>query len=123
MRLLVLNCYSRNALAVINGLDTNYELWGGATANHNYFICNPDSWFRSPRLHRIVRYGNPSENSESWAQEIATICRLNDIAGIIPTGTTTTNALSKHKEEIERQSSAKCAVEAYNLLGQATDKW
>ena len=123
MRLLILNCYSRNALAVINALDRGYELWGGASANDNYFICNPDRWFRSPRLDRIVRYADPSKDAEAWAEEIAALCRAHDIDGVIATGTTTTNALSKYKAKIEGNTAVKCAVEDYDLLGRATDKW
>lgn len=123
MRLLILNCYSRNALAVINPLGRNYQLWGGASVNDHYLICNPDRWFRSPRLDRVVRYSDPNKDAAAWAGEIAELCQMNEISGIIPTGTTTTNALSKYKEVIESHSTAKCAVEDYALLSRATDKW
>jgi glutathione synthase/RimK-type ligase-like ATP-grasp enzyme len=123
MKLLILNCYSRNALAVINGLDKSFELWGGANRKEKFFVTNPDRLFKSPRLKGVIRYSDPAQNGEAWARELIERCREIPFDGIIPTGTTTTNALSQFKPLIEANTSAKCLVEEFDLLRRVNDKW
>ena len=121
MRIIVLNCYSRNSLAVINSLDPNYEIIGGA-AKKRLFI-NPDRFFRSPRLSLIFRYTDPNKDPEKFKQDIIDACNLYKADAIIPTGTTTTNLLSYFKKDIAAATKTKLIVEDYHRLSELTDKW
>ena len=122
-KVLVLNCYSRNSLAVINGLDSNVRLIGGSAKRKNFLWLDPSRLFKSRRLEKVVRYADPAVDEQGFVHDLCEICREESVQGIIPTGTTATNILSKLKGQIEEGANVKCAVEDYEKLSQATDKW
>lgn len=123
MKILVLNCYSRNSLAVINNLDPGYEIIGGEAKKKNYLFFNPEKFFRSKRLREIFRYTDPQVTPESFKNDIIRACEIYKLDAIIPTGTTTTNYLSYYKHEINKFTDTKLLVEDYSILSQLTDKW
>lgn len=121
--LLVLNCYSRNSLALINTLGRRYDLIGGDCKKGKYFLLNPDRRFKSAKVREIFRYTDPNRDAQAFRDDLVAACRRYEATGVIGSGTTITNELSKHKEEIERLSGAKVAVDSYSRLEQLTDKW
>jgi carbamoylphosphate synthase large subunit len=123
MRILILNCYSRNSLAVINSLDPHYELIGGTSKKEKYLFCNPDRFFKSKRLKKIFRYTDPRVDPEGFKKDIINACKLYKPDAVIPTGTTVTNSLSYYKNEINKHTDAKLLVEDYSTLSQLADKW
>ena len=123
MKILVLNCYSRNSLAVINSLDPNYELIGGTSKNEGYLFFKPDRFFKSKRLTEIFRYFDPKTDPEGFKNDIINACKHYKPDAIIPTGTTITNHLSFFKNEINKHTNAKLLVEDYSTLSQLADKW
>lgn len=123
MNVLVLNCYSRNALAVINGLGSSFNIIGAADRPAKAPIINPDKLFHSPLLAHIERHTPASMDEHQFIDDIAGICQRHDIQAIIPTGTTSTNALSRCKTAIEQASGAIATVEDYAMLHRVTDKW
>lgn len=122
MRVLVLNCYSRNALAVINAVDPDIELVGGAAhSRQKYFLT--ERFFKSRRLTKIVRYASPQSSSEDFKEDLILIAKRDGIDLILPTGTDTTNELSRHKKEIEKSGTVVVAVEDFDKLDILCDKW
>ena len=121
MKVIVLNCYSRNALAIINNLDPAYEIIGGALKKHKKL--NNDKIFKSKRLSAIFRYANPLKNPEEFKEDIIQACKFYKPHAVIPTGTLTTNYLSLYKQDIQKHTDTKLLVENYEVLSQLTDKW
>jgi len=123
MIILILNCYSRNSLAVLNSLDSSYELIGGASKKEAYLFCKPDGLFKATRLKTIFRYTDPRMDPEAFKNDIIHACELYKPNAVIPTGTTITNYLSYYKTQINQHTDAKLLVEDYAILSQLTDKW
>ncbi len=123
MRLLVLNCYSRNSLAIVKALDPSIEIFGGAVERDSYLLCRPDRFFRHRRIKSIVRHRSPSDDFEGFKSDIIEICRRLEIDGVMASGTVITNSLSMAKHDIEAATGAKALVEDYKKLEMLTDKW
>tara|TARA_B100000989_G_scaffold298818_1_gene290191 strand:- start:29828 stop:30994 length:1167 start_codon:yes stop_codon:yes gene_type:complete len=121
VKILILNCFSRNALAVINSLDKSYELIGAHTRKRG--VIKPNKLLASKRLAKLVTYEHPNQNSESFKNDIIRVINENSIDAVIATGTSTTNYLSFNKDAIESATSAKALVEKYEIFSKLTDKW
>ena len=119
MKILVLSCFSRNALAVISALDPSYEIYGADTNTDNFVSRT----FKTSRIKKIFCYAHPLDNPEKFREDLLTISRNTDIDAVIPTGTDPTNGLSRIKQDIEQNSSVRCLVEDYSKLKIFTDKW
>ncbi len=123
MRILVLNCFSRNSLAVINSLDPSYELFGGTQQARRSWQLKLERLYTSPRLSGVFRYRDPVQDQEGFAQDVAEACRRLRPQAVIPTGTNVTNALSAMKQVIAAQTPAKILVEDHEKLSLLADKW
>ncbi len=123
MRLIVLNCYSRNSLAIIKALDPSIEIIGGAVKRDSYFLCKPDGIFRHRRVKKIFRHRDPSKDLEGFKQDIIEACNRFQVDGVMASGTTITNCLSMCKMDIESRTKAVALVEDYSKLERLTDKW
>ena len=123
MRLLILNCYSRNSLAIIKALDPKIEIIGGAIDRNSYFLVKPDTVFRHKRVKQIIRHCNPLENLDKFKGEIIKTCNDFKIDGIMASGTSMTNSLSICKPDIEKNTKAIAVVERYSKLKHLADKW
>jgi predicted ATP-grasp superfamily ATP-dependent carboligase len=123
MKILILSCYSRNGLAVINSIDSSYELIGATRKLQKHFLFCPDKIFRSNRLSGIIRYGDPQNNPEGFRDDIIAACNELKIDAVFPAGTLTTNMVSKYKKEISERTNAKMLVEDYEKLDVIADKW
>ncbi len=123
MNILILNCFSRNALAVINSLDTSYKLFGGVTFKSKWRNQLQKSLFASNRLNHVVEYTNPTLDQEQFYQDLLKLCQKHQIDAIFPTGTTSTNYLSFYKARLAKETSAVALVEDYDKFEQLTDKW
>ena len=123
LRLLVLNCYSRNSMTVIKGLEPSVELVGGDSARRDFRLGSPDSYFHDPRLKTIVRHRDPIADTEGFADDIIRICDDLDLDAVIATGTDATNHLSMHKRRLAQSVRARILVEDYDKLALLTDKW
>lgn len=123
MRVLLLNCYSRNSLGIINALDPAIEIVAGAVARERYFITCPDRHFKHRRVSEVVRHADPGRDPDGFARDIARICRDRKIDAVLPSGTSITNALSRYKLEIGRECGAVLIVEEYDKLIRLSDKW
>lgn len=120
-RILVLGCYTRNALAVINALDLRYDMAGAASKKK--FVISPDGWLRSKRLQKVFRYTDPALSAEAFVVDLIRIGLEYRASAIYPTGTLITDIVSEQKNRIERESGARVLVDEYSRLGRLTDKW
>lgn len=118
MNILVTNCFSRNALAVINSLGDTHTLYGAAPENTFSFL---DGFLKHEKLTKILRHSSPKD-AQRYGEEIIRIIRRYRIDVVVPTGTTETDILSQYKTEIESQTNAKILVETYSILKKLTDK-
>ena len=119
MKVLVLNCFSRNALAVINSLDKSYELYGAAP--HGKFSLI-DGVFKHEKLRKVLRYTNSNQDASLYKSDLVQLIKDFNIEVVIPTGTTETDILSTFKEEIESTTKCKLLVESFSKLENLTDK-
>lgn len=122
MRVLILNIFSRNALAVINGLKGQHTLFGAATLAKGRKTALT-SFLKSPALDDLLHYTNPIKDEQRFVNDVVELCNAHHIDVVIPTGTTVTNVLSKHKAALELATTSKMAVENYEKLEQLADKW
>lgn len=123
MNIIVLNCYSRNALAVISSVDPGYRVIGGTVRRERFRWFNPDRWFHTRRLAAIFRHADPCEDAEGFVADLAAACRTHQADAVIATGTEMTNALSRHKERLQALTSCRILVEDYAKLELLADKW
>lgn len=123
MNIIVLHCFSRNALAVINSLDPSYRLIGGTEKTNNIFSNTIDKYFTSSRLKDFFRYTDPAQNPNQFKEDVIEKCNFYKADAVLATGTTVTNYLSKFKKDISAQANTKVLVEEYKKLNQLSDKW
>lgn len=121
MRLLLLNCFSRNALAVLNSISEEYDIIGAAS---NVSFSNKKRVvFKSRRITTVVHVEDPIENERGFCDDIVRVAKEHGINAIIATGTVHTDYLSKYKHEIFKRSGAVSLVEDFEKLSVVTDKW
>ncbi len=95
LKLIILNCYSRNSLAVINSLDPSCYLIGGAVENNS--AKKWDGVFKSKKLRTIFRHSDPTNDAEGFKNDITSAINLYKPDAVIATGTTITDYLSFFK--------------------------
>ena len=123
MRIIVLNCFSRNSLAIIKALHPSIEIIGGAVYRQDYLLIRPDKYFRHRRVKEIFRHRDPKISGEGFLEDIIAACRKYDAQAVMASGTSITNYLSFYKEKIEETTAATALVEPFNKLERLTDKW
>ncbi len=123
MKILVLNCYSRNSLAIVKSLTADWELIGGAIKHDSYLLIKPDHFFHHRRLQSVIRHTDPKLDEAGFVEDIVRHCREQSIDAVIASGTSITNSLSKCKQQIEQQAGVRVLVEDYAKLIRLTDKW
>ena len=114
MKIAILNCYSRNSLAIIKSLDDSIELVGGAGEINS--SLKPEKIFKHKRVRDFFRYADPGKKPEHFISDLVSAFDNYNIDGVIGSGTTITNKLSEFKKEIENRSKAKVIVEDYEKL-------
>ncbi len=123
MRVIVLNFYSRNSLAVVKALAPRASLIGGAVERTSYRILKPDRLFRYPGVETVFRHRPPLLDPEGFCTDIVAACQRYGANAVIATGTTVTNQLSFHKKRIEHESGTRVCVESFDKLQPLADKW
>lgn len=125
MNLLVLNCFSRNALAVIKHVGQEFAVYG-ADMTASVISGEPsfiDNWFKHRNLKKVFRYCDPKIDPNKFKADLIDVCNSNNIDIVIPTGTYITNLLSYFKHELSQNMRAKLAVDDWSKMQQLTDKW
>jgi hypothetical protein len=123
VRIIVLDCYSRMGLAVINALDRGYELVGGGADKGLPRSRRFESYLKSPRLSAIFRYPDPGRHEDDFHEAILDACRRFGADGVFPASSGTAVALSRLKQHVGDSAPARFAIEDYDKIVQLADKW
>jgi len=124
MKILLLNLYSRNALAVLESVDPAYEFVAADIGPHNWCHKIADNIFTHSRVKKACRYSDPVTMPEAFAKDIIKICQENDIDAVLPTGTEASNILSSNKNIINKAlPNVVLCIDKFENLEVLTDKW
>ncbi len=119
--LLVLECYLRNALAVIERLDPSLRLVAGARGCRGFDLRR--RLLLPRRVREVFAYTDPVEDADRFKQELIDAIRRMHVDAVIPTGTTVTDAVAAAKREVEAATSARLLVEDHEKQVRLADKW
>src|SRR4029450_2583987 len=110
-RVIVLHCFSRIGLAVINGLAPGNDLIGGMLDRSGMRWLRYEQWLRSGKLEDVFRYPAPDRDYEGFRDAIFDACRRFDVDAVFPTGTGLAIALSHMRDELPADISTRFVVE------------
>ena len=123
MRIVVLDCYSRMGLAVVNALDRSYELIGGSASRNGRHSSAVDRRLRSPRLAEIFRYPPANTNEAGFRNALLEACRTYDVDAIFPASTASAHALARMKHDLGAAMPARVVIDDIERVRQLADKW
>jgi ATP-grasp domain-containing protein len=123
MRIIVLDCFTRMGLAVINALDPQYQLVGGEVELSSGGAPRRDQWLRSPRLEAVFRYPGPARDEAGFRDAVVAACRRYDVDAVFPTSSASAIALSRLKSDMGAEAPATFICEDYDKLSLLADKW
>jgi len=119
--ILVLECYLRNALAVIERLDPALRIVGGARVCSGFALRR--RLLMPRRVREVFAYTDPARDLEAFQRDLTGAIRRFGAAGVIPTGTTVTDAIAAVKRTVEAETGAKLLVEEHEKHVSIADKW
>jgi hypothetical protein len=123
VRIIVLDCFTRMGLAVVNALDRSYELIGGDAELSSGTQPRRDRFLRSPRLRDVFRYPPVGRRHEEFREAILDACRRYEADAVFPTSSATVLALSRIASELEDDVPATFVCERWENVSQLADKW
>lgn len=123
LRVIVLHCFSRIGLAVINGLDCRYELIGGMLDRPGLRGLRYERYLRSGRLRHVFRYPAPEKDLAGFQETLLDACRRYEVDAVFPTSTGLAIALSKMKEMLPPDVRRTFVIEDWDKLSWFADKW
>jgi hypothetical protein len=123
VRIIVLDCFTRMGLAVINALDPAYELIGGDTVPPSGERTRRDRFLRSRKLRDTFRYPGAGRQPEAFAAAILDACRRYRADAVFPTSSATVIALSRLQEELRDDVPATFVCERWEKVLRLADKW
>ena len=124
MRVLILGCFSKMALAIINDLAVDgHEIVGGAAITDMVPIFRPEPWFKSPNIGDVFRYPNVGEQPQCFIESVIDACRRFEAEILVPIGQAITVSISRHKDRIIDETGAIVPVADYDKLSRFADKW
>jgi len=122
-RVIVLHCFSRIGLAVLNGLAGEYELVGGMLDRPGLWGFRYERYLRSGRLSDVFRYPAPEKDFAGFERALVDACRRFDADAVFPTSTGLAIALSKLKGTLPPDVRTKFVIEDWEKLSWFADKW
>jgi biotin carboxylase len=123
VRIIVLDCFSRMGLAVINALDRSYELVGGEGEPAAGGLPRRDRYLKSPRLREVFRYPGVGRDEAGFREAILDACQRHRADAVFPTSSATAIALSRLKQDLGDDPPATFICEEYGRLSNLSDKW
>ncbi len=119
--ILVLECYLRNALAVIERLEPSLRLIGGARRCSGFELRR--RLLMPRRVAEVFGYDDCTRHPEAFKRDLIEAIGRYGAAAVIPTGTTVTDAVAAIKREVEEATEAKLLVEDHEKHVSIADKW
>ena len=123
LRIIVLDCFTRMGLAVVNALDRSYELVGGDAEPPSGRRPGRDRFLRSPRLRDVFRYPPVGRRPEEFREAILDACRRYQADAVFPTSSATVLALSRLQSELGDDVPATFICESWEKVSRLADKW
>ena len=123
MRIIVLDCFTRMGLAVVNALDRSYELVGADAELPSGVQPRRDRFLRSPRLRDVFRYPPVGRRPEAFREAILDACRRYEADAVFPTSSATVLALSRIRSELGGDAPAIFVCERWEKVARLSDKW
>jgi len=118
MRVLVLDIFSRNGLAIVDALRSSHELVGGARGQ------GPSRrFFRSAALKDVFRYPSPLKDSAGFGDAVLAACARYRAEAVFPASTASSLALSRLRADRSEPEGTTFLVEELEKLLQLADKW
>jgi hypothetical protein len=123
VRIIVLDCFTRMGLAVVNALDPTYELVGGDAELASGVQPRRDRFLRSRRLRDVFRYPPVGRQPEAFRDAILDACRRYGADAVFPTSSATVIALARMRSELGDDVPATFICERWEKVSQLADKW
>jgi len=123
VRIVVLDCFTRMGMSVINGLDRSYELVGGAAGERGTLLRGVDRFLRSPRLSDVFGYPPANVNTPAFQAAILDACERYRPDAVFPASTASAHALARLRQEIGAEIGTTFVIDEYDRLIQLADKW
>jgi hypothetical protein len=123
LRIIVLDCFTRMGLAVINALDPAYELIGGDAMLASGGSPRRDRVLRSPRLRDVFRYPAVGAGPQAFGEAVLDACRRYGADAVFPTSSATVIALARLGSELGDEGHATFVCERWDKVERLADKW
>jgi carbamoylphosphate synthase large subunit len=124
MKIIVLGCYTKTALAVITDLAVaGHRLIGGAARESGSRLLRPGSFLKSRHLSSIFRYAHPAEDEVRFQSDVIHACTRYGAQVLIPIGQAVTVHTAKIKRDIEAATGTRVTVADYEIVSRFADKW
>ncbi|MCC6222811.1 MAG: ATP-grasp domain-containing protein [Thermoleophilia bacterium] len=121
MKVIVLDCYSRMGLAVVNSLTRDWTLVGGTPGHGSRDQSRLAGYLRSSRLEAVFRYPPPVRDPAGFRASVAGACELHRADAVFPCTSATAVALARWRAE--EPVPAPFVVEDDRKLSLLADKW
>lgn len=123
MRILVLDCFTRMGLSVVDALDPSYELVGGTAGGRGALLRAADRVLRSSRLREIFDHPPANVDPEGFGDAILDACEGYRADAVFPASTASAHGLALLRHERPEDVRAAFVVDDYERLVQLADKW
>lgn len=123
MRIVVLDCFTRIGMSVIDALDPSYELVGGTSGGRGAVLRALDGVLRSPRLRDVFDYPPANVDPDGFGTAILEACDRYRADAVFPASTASAHCLAWLRHERGGEIEATFVVDDYERLVQLADKW
>ena len=123
MRILVLDCFTRMGMSVINALDRSYELIGGTAGERGQLLRGVDRLLRSPRLSDLFDYPHANIDARAFQAAILEACDRYRPAAVFPASTASAYGLARLRRDFGSDPGTTFVIDEYERLVQFADKW
>jgi predicted ATP-grasp superfamily ATP-dependent carboligase len=120
---IVLHCYSRIGLAVINGLSAGCEVFGGMVDRRGLRGLGYEHHLRSSHVRDVFRYPAPERDLDGFRDALVDACRRFEADAVFPTSTGLAIALAQLKEDLPADLGTTFVIEDWEKLEWFADKW
>lgn len=123
MRIVVLDCFTRTGMGVINGVDDSYELIGGSAGSRRALLRGADRVFRSPRLSGVFDYPHANVDPAGFRTAMLEARDRYEPDAIYPASTASAYGLARLRRDSGRDLGTTLVVDDYEHFIQIADKW
>jgi hypothetical protein len=123
VRIVVLDCFTRMGMSVINSVDRSYELIGAAPGYRGTLLRRSDRVLRSPRLSDVFDYPHANVDPAGFQDAILGACERYEPDAIFPASTASAYGLARLRRDVGYELGTTLVVDDYAHLVRLADKW